>query len=380
MEAILALEDGRVFKGRGLGHAGRATGEVVFNTGMTGYQEILTDPSYRGQIVTLTVPHVGNTGVNEEDPESQAPHVAGFVVRESTTFASSWRARASLDHYLKTHRIVGIEGVDTRALTRHLRSQGVLRGCIDMTGASAEAALEFARSSIRLEERDLVSEVTCRAPQVWTEGPGALAGAPVAATTGHHVVAIDYGVKSNILRLLTASGLRVTRVPAFTSTDEILALQPDGVFLSNGPGDPAFCGHLIDNLRPLVGRLPIFGICLGHQLVALALGGRTYKLKFGHRGINHPVREESSGIVAITSQNHGFAVDENGLPAALRVSHRSLYDGTVEGLVHEDASLFTVQFHPEAAPGPHDAWDLFGRFVGMIEAFEARRDRQQRSA
>ncbi|NJN63937.1 MAG: glutamine-hydrolyzing carbamoyl-phosphate synthase small subunit [Acidobacteria bacterium] len=377
MEAILALEDGRIFRGRGLGHAGRTSGEVVFNTGMTGYQEILTDPSYRGQIVTLTVPHVGNTGVNDDDPESWVPHAAGLVVRQGASVASSWRARASLDHYMKTHRIVGIEGIDTRALTRHLRSGGVLRGCIDVTGATSEEALRIARETIRLEDRDLVGEVTRLARERWIEGRTALQGDDVAAArTGYHVVALDYGVKRNILRLLVASGLDVTVVPAATSPAEILALAPDGVFLSNGPGDPASCTTIIENVRGLIGRVPIFGICLGHQLVALALGARTYKLKFGHRGTNHPVRDERTGRVAITSQNHGYAVDDQTLPASLAVTHRSLYDGTIEGLAHCEHPLFTIQFHPEAAPGPHDTWNLFDRFVSLIDA--SKEGQQQR--
>ncbi len=365
MEALLALEDGRVFRGRGLGRAGCTTGEVVFNTGMTGYQEILTDPSYRGQIVTLTVPHVGNTGVNDHDAESDRPQAAGLVVRDASRVGSSWRARAGLADYMREHGLCGIEDIDTRALTRHLRSGGVLRGCLDATGMTAEQAIEAARRAPRLEEQDLVGQVTRREPERFLEDRTPLVDRPVRSPE-FRVVALDYGVKRNILRLMAASGLEVIVVPARTAADEILALEPDGLFLSNGPGDPAHYGLLIDTLRRLVGRVPIFGICLGHQLAALALGASTFKLKFGHRGTNHPVRDERSGRVAITSQNHGFAVADDGLPATLRVTHRSLYDGTVEGLEHVDLPLFTVQFHPEAAPGPHDTWDLFDRFQDMI--------------
>ncbi|RMF74379.1 MAG: carbamoyl-phosphate synthase small subunit [Acidobacteria bacterium] len=378
MEALLALEDGRVFRGRGLGRTGCTTGEVVFNTGMTGYQEILTDPSYRGQIVTLTVPHVGNTGVNDDDAESDRPQASGLVVREASREGSSWRARAGLADYLRQHGVCGVEGIDTRALTRHLRSRGVLRGCLDSTGLSAEQAIERARSAPRLEEQDLVDSVTRPVAERWLEDRSPLLDRPVREPR-FRVAALDYGVKRNILRLLAGSGFEVIVLPARTAPDEILALGPDGLFLSNGPGDPAHYGHLVEAVRQLVGRLPIFGICLGHQLAALALGARTFKLKFGHRGVNHPVRDERTGRVAITSQNHGFAVSTDGLPDVLRVTHTSLYDGTVEGLEHADAPLFTVQYHPEAAPGPHDSWDLFDRFAELI-AQRGRRPSARRSA
>ncbi|UCF68066.1 MAG: glutamine-hydrolyzing carbamoyl-phosphate synthase small subunit [Acidobacteriota bacterium] len=368
MEALLALEDGRVFRGNSLGAAGVVTGEVVFNTGMTGYQEILTDPSYRGQIVTLTVPHVGNTGWNSDDPESDRPQASGLVVRAATRFSSSWRSRGDLDHYLRQHGVVGIEEIDTRALTRHLRSAGVLRGCLSASPLTAEQAIERARSAPRIEDQDLVAQVTCQREFVWREGRGAVQDAPSTARgRGYHVVALDFGVKRNILRLLVERGFRVTVVPAHTSASDALALRPDGVFLSNGPGDPSVLRGPIETIRELIGRVPIFGICLGHQLIALACGGRTYKLKFGHRGVNHPVREEATGRVAISSQNHGYAVSDEDLPEDLVVTHRSLYDGTVEGLAHRRAPLFCVQFHPEAAPGPHDSWDLFDRFVDLIE-------------
>lgn len=368
MEAILALEDGRVFQGYSLGVAGNVTGEVVFNTGMTGYQEILTDPSYRGQIVTLTVPHVGNTGVNDDDPESQKPQVSGLIVRDACAQASSWRAVNDLGHYLKSNGIVGLSGIDTRALTRHLRTRGVLRGCLDATGLSADEAVRQARDSKPIEQVDLVADVTCERPYPWKEGRTGLLGLPAPRKQRvRRIVALDYGVKRNILRLLSDAGMDVTVVPATTGASDILALRPEGVFLSNGPGDPASYRYAIATIEALVGKVPLFGICLGHQLLALALGGRTYKLKFGHRGINHPVREEMTGRVAITSQNHGYAVDEDHLPQGLSVSHRSLYDGTVEGLVHDELPVFTVQFHPEAAPGTHDTWDLFGRFHALIE-------------
>ena len=371
MEAILALEDGRVFKGRSLGAAGRVTGEVVFNTGMTGYQEILTDPSYRGQIVTLTVPHVGNTGVNDDDAESGRPQATALVVRDGSRYSSSWRSLVDLDHYLRIHGIVGIEELDTRALTRHLRTAGVLRGCVASEGSTAKEALAVARKAPRLEQQDLVSQVTCRERYTCREGRTVLGGDPIEpAGRGHSIVAIDYGIKRNILRLLVDEGFDVTVVPAATSAEEILAQGPEGLFLSNGPGDPAACGDLVSTIGALVGRLPIFGICLGHQLVCRALGAETFKLKFGHRGVNHPVRDEQTGLVAITSQNHGYAVDEDSLPSSLVVTHRSLYDKTVEGVSHREAPLFTVQFHPEAAPGPHDAWGLFDVFVKMIEERE----------
>ncbi|MFN7965187.1 MAG: glutamine-hydrolyzing carbamoyl-phosphate synthase small subunit [Acidobacteriota bacterium] len=366
MEAILALEDGRVFRGKSLGAVGEITGEVVFNTGMTGYQEILTDPSYRGQIVTMTVPHVGNTGVNDLDPESGRVQASGFVVREGG-HASSWRAVGELHHYLKNHGVVGIEGLDTRALTRHLRSGGVLRGCISSNGKSAESAINAARLSPKPEEQDLVGPVSCARPYVWREGRSGLLGAASRTRGGaYHVVVIDYGVKRNILRLLADTGLKLTVVPATTSAADALALRPDGIFLSNGPGDPAVCSAQIETIKALVGRVPIFGICLGIQLLAHALGGSTFKLKFGHRGINHPVRDEQTGKVEITSQNHGYAVDEETLPRELIVTHRSLYDGTVEGFAHSELPLFAVQFHPEAAPGPHDSWHLFDRFIDLI--------------
>ncbi len=368
MEAILALEDGRVFRGSSLGKVGHVGAEVVFNTGMTGYQEILTDPSYRGQIVTLTVPHVGNTGVNVADPESAKPQASGLIVRSASKVSSSWRSEGDLDSYLKRAGIVGMQELDTRALTRHLRTAGVLRGCVSSDGLSEAEAIEIANSTARLEEQDLVAEVSCASPYEWESPRGALSGGPSEALgRGKQVVALDFGVKRNILRLLVDAGPRVTVVPAHTRAHEVMALAPDGVFLSNGPGDPALCVQQIETIRELIPQVPIFGICLGHQLTCLALGAETFKLKFGHRGINHPVRDESSRLVAITSQNHGYAVREESLAPELVVSQRSLYDDTVEGVTHRDYPLFTVQYHPEAAPGPHDAWDLFATFMKMME-------------
>ncbi len=367
MEAILALEDGRVFLGKRFGATGGVGGEVVFNTGMTGYQEILTDPSYAGQLVCLTVPHVGNTGVNGDDPESGRIQAAGLIVREGSPLPSSWRASGDLFQYLVSSGVVGISGLDTRALTRHLRSAGVMRGYLATDGTSVEAALERARAAPRIEDQDLVARVTSPRVFTWREGRSGLLGPhSEAPPTGPHVVVFDYGTKRNMLRLLADGGFRLTVVPAHTSASEALALRPDGIFLSNGPGDPATCTFQIETIRALLGRRPVFGICLGHQLAALALGGRTFKLKFGHRGINHPVRDERTGLVAITSQNHGYAVSDDGLPDGLEVTHRSLYDGTVEGLAHREIPFFSVQYHPEAAPGPHDAWGLFDRFAQMI--------------
>jgi carbamoyl-phosphate synthase small subunit len=367
MDSILALEDGRVFHGKRFGAVGGVAGEVVFNTGMTGYQEILTDPSYAGQLVCLTVPHVGNTGVNAQDPESDRVQAAGLIVRDGCTGSSSWRADGDLAQYLVSAGVVGITGLDTRALTRHLRAAGVMRGFLATDGSGVEAAVARARSAPAIGDLDLVSRVTCERAHAWREGRSGLLGpASEAPAHGPHVVAFDYGAKRNMLRLLADAGFRLTVVPAHTSASEALALRPDGVFLSNGPGDPAVCRFQIETIRALLGKLPIFGICLGHQLAAHALGGMTFKLKFGHRGINHPVRDERTGTVAITSQNHGYAVADEGLPESVEVTHRSLYDGTVEGLAHRELPFFSVQYHPEAAPGPHDAWDLFGRFAQMM--------------
>ena len=371
MDAVLVLEDGRVFPGRSFGAAGERIGEVVFHTGMTGYQEILTDPSYCGQLVTMTAPHIGNTGVNDFDPESFKPQVAGFIVRAYSEDYSSWRARGSLAQLLRDHQIVAISDVDTRALTRHLRTAGAMRGIIATTGESVATLLAKARQAPPMAGRDLTRVVACAAAYAWTEGsppfsPPYVAG--VSSELKYHVVAYDFGLKRTILRRLVDHGCRVTVVPGATPASETLALQPDGVFYSNGPGDPAATVYAFETLRGLLGRVPVFGICLGHQLLGLALGGRTYKLPFGHHGANHPVRYVPTGRVEITSQNHGFAVDAASLPAEVEITHINLNDQTVEGLRHPGLRCFSVQYHPEAGPGPHDATYLFHEFTALMDA------------
>jgi len=369
MKAFLALADGGVFEGTRCGAPGEACGEVVFNTAMTGYQEILTDPSYVGQMVCMTYPEQGNTGVNLADAESARPHATGYIVRHLAEAPSSFRAEQSLDGYLKDHGVVGISGVDTRRLTRHLRTAGAQMGVIG-SGASAAALVERARALPGMEGQDLATLVSTRERYRWSEqGADAYLAAdrrPQPAPR-FRVVAYDWGLKRAMLRLLAEQGCEVTVVPASTSAQEALALAPDGVFLTNGPGDPAAVKGGREAVAGLLGRVPIFGVCLGHQILALALGGSTYKLKFGHRGANQPVKEVASGKVDITSQNHGFAVDERSLAQRARVTHLNLNDGTVEGLEAEDAQAFGVQYHPEASPGPHDARSLFARFVRMME-------------
>jgi carbamoyl-phosphate synthase small subunit len=371
MNAVLALENGMWFRGQSVGAAGEASGEVVFNTSMTGYQEVLTDPSYAGQIVTMTCPQIGNYGVAGEDVESRAPQVAGFVMREASPVASNWRADDTLEAYLERHGIVAIADIDTRALTRLLRSAGVMRGVI-ATGAAEPADLvERARSAPLMEGSDLVKGVTCEAPFDWAGGsaPDGFAVAPERrARRTLKVAAYDFGMKWNILRRFTAYGCEVRVFPAMAPAADLLASGPDGIFLSNGPGDPAALDYAISNARALVDAdVPVFGICLGHQILSLAMGGLTYKLKFGHRGANHPVKQLETGRVEITSQNHGFAVDPESLPAGVRVTHLNLYDGTVEGLRHASKPVFCVQYHPEASPGPHDADYLFGLFLDEME-------------
>ncbi len=367
MEAVLVLEDGRFFPGRSFGAAGERVGEVVFHTGMTGYQEVLTDPSYRGQIVTMTAPHIGNTGVNDYDPESMRPQVAGFVVRAFSDDYSSWRARGGLDQLLREHQIVAISDVDTRALTRHIRTAGAMRGIISTTGESVEVLREKARRAPSMVGLDLTREVSCEEPYHWTEGSAPFGPAYTERPEPRfHVVAYDFGLKRTILRRLVDHGCRVTVVPAVTPADEALALKPDGVFYSNGPGDPAATVYAFETLRGLLGRVPVFGICLGHQLMGLALGGKTFKLPFGHHGANHPVRHLATGRVEITSQNHGFAVDPDTLPAEAEITHINLNDQTVEGLRHDGLQCFSVQYHPEAGPGPHDASYLFRQFTQLM--------------
>jgi carbamoyl-phosphate synthase small subunit len=366
---LLALADGRVFAGEPLGARGDAVGEVVFNTAMSGYQEILSDPSYKGQLVCMTAPHIGNTGVNAEDVESRRPWVEGFIVREASPLSSSWRATGTLDAYLAAHGIVGIQGIDTRALTRHIRDRGAQEGAISTEDLDRDRLVAKAKASPGLIGRDLVKEVSCQAPYEWTESVWRRGeGHARLAEPRHHVVAFDSGVKHNILRQLVALGCRVTVVPAFASAHDVLALAPDGIFLANGPGDPEGVPYLAGAVRELLGRRPIFGICLGHQILALALGARTFKLPFGHHGANHPVKDLGAGRVEITSQNHGFAVDPDSCPPrGLEVTHLNLNDGTCEGMRHRELPVFSVQYHPEASPGPHDAHYLFRRFIDLMD-------------
>jgi carbamoyl-phosphate synthase small subunit len=377
MNAILALEDGAWYRGVAAGAPGEAQGEVVFNTSMTGYQEVLTDPSYAGQIVTMTVPHIGNYGVAPGDAESQVPHVAGFIMREESPLASNWRADGTLRDYLVRYGIVAIADIDTRALTRVLRSAGVMRGVIATGPADPDQLVEKARAIPKIEGSDLVSGVTCARAFTWRDRAPAAGdadhaefGLPPArrASRRLRVAAYDFGIKWNILRRLDAYGCDVHVFPASAPPSDLLAYEPDGIFLSNGPGDPAALRYAIGNVRELLkSDVPMFGICLGHQVLGLAVGGSTFKLKFGHRGANHPVKEVSSGRVEITSQNHGFAVDPDSLPSDVIVTHLNLYDGTVEGFRHTTRPVFSVQYHPEASPGPHDADYLFSRFLESME-------------
>jgi carbamoyl-phosphate synthase small subunit len=367
--AFLVLRDGRIFRGRALGAIGEASGEVIFNTAMSGYQEILTDPSYRGQIVTMTYPLIGNYGINEEDIESRRPWVNGFIVKEASPTPSSWRGRVGLDDYLKSHGIVGLQGIDTRALTRHLRDHGAQDGIVSSTGEDVAGLVERARSLRGLVGRDLVREVTVDEPFTWREGVWDLARGYQPALPGDcTVVAFDAGIKLNILRQLAATGCDVTVVPATTPAAAVMERRPDGVFLSNGPGDPEAVPYLVDSVRELLGKVPVFGICLGHQILGLAAGGRTYKLPFGHHGANHPVKDFATGKVEITSQNHGFAVDPDSVArGGFMPSHVNLNDQTCEGLRHREWPVFSVQYHPEASPGPHDANYLFHRFRELMQ-------------
>ncbi|MFQ5788868.1 MAG: glutamine-hydrolyzing carbamoyl-phosphate synthase small subunit [Acidobacteriota bacterium] len=358
MKAFLVLEDGRWFAGTPFGALGEAAGEIVFNTGLTGYQEILTDPSYSGQIVTLTYPHIGNYGVNGEDVESARPRAEGLVVREVSPIASNHRASGDLDSYLREHDIPAMAGVDTRALTRHLRARGAMRAVLTTSDEPVERLVERARRTPEMVGSDLVRRVTCRERYVWE----------ATSPERFHVVAYDFGIKWGILRSLTSRGIRMTVVPAETPAKEALALKPDGVLLSNGPGDPEPLSYAVHTTRELLGQLPLFGICLGHQVLALAVGGRTYKLPFGHHGANHPVRRVSDGAVEITSQNHGFSVDAESLRGlSVELTHHNLNDGTLEGFRLKDAPAMSIQYHPEASPGPYDARYLFDRFIEMME-------------
>ncbi|NJR41460.1 MAG: glutamine-hydrolyzing carbamoyl-phosphate synthase small subunit [Akkermansiaceae bacterium] len=376
MTAILALEDGRCFEGTAFGATGTTTGEICFNTSMTGYQEVITDPSYRGQIVSMTYPQIGNYGINSEDAESAAPHIRAFVIGELCEIPSNWRSSQSLPAYLAEHSILGIEGIDTRALTKHLRSRGAMRACVT-TELDAHGAIAAAKASPSMEGMDYVKEVSTEKPYFWNEEsrewrlPNEMA-----KQTGYHadlppvrhrIVAYDFGLKYNILRRLRQAGFEIEVVNSRTSAAEILAKKPDGLFLSNGPGDPAALGYIHQEIRSLLGEMPIFGICLGNQILAHAFGGKTFKLKFGHRGGNQPVKDLRTGKISITSQNHGFAVDPDSLPPEIEITHVNLNDGTVEGMRHRELPVFSVQYHPEAAPGPNDAAYFFEEFAAMID-------------
>jgi len=381
MKATLALSDGKVFQGIGFGAEGETAGEVVFNTSMTGYQEILTDPSYEGQLVAMTYPQIGNVGVNLEDIESRRPFMRGFIVKDYTAQPSNWRASQPLHEFMRANGIVGIYGIDTRALVRHLRDHGAQEGVISTGTASAEELVAKAKAAPGMVGQDLVRNVTCPEAYDWNEGLWQLVGGyerrdgSIAAKRSrkgsfsapkYFVVAYDFGIKYNILRNLAESGCQVRVVPALTPASEVLALKPDGIFLSNGPGDPDAVPYAKDNVRQLIGKRPIFGICLGHQILGLALGGKTYKLKFGHHGGNQPVMDLTTRKVEITSQNHGFAVDADSLGGAAQLTHVNLNDNTVEGLAHRELPIFSVQYHPESSPGPHDANYLFKRFTDLM--------------
>jgi carbamoyl-phosphate synthase small subunit len=367
--AILALADGTLFHGQAIGASGAAAGEVVFNTAMTGYQEILTDPSYAGQIVTLTYPHVGNTGVNAEDVESRRIHAAGLVIRDLPRVVSSWRSEQDLGAYLRAAGVLGICGIDTRKLTRIVRERGAQNGCLMAGSVDAQEALRRARAAPAMAGLDLAKVVSCSEPYEWAGSTWALGtGFRAPPPARFHVVAYDYGIKHNILRMLAERGCRVTVVPAQTSARDALARRADGIFLSNGPGDPEPCDYAIEAIRRFLDvGIPTFGICLGHQLLGLAVGGKTLKMKFGHHGANHPVLDKDSGQVLITSQNHGFAVDPATLPANVRVTHVSLFDGSLQGFALTDKPAYSFQGHPEASPGPHDMGYLFDRFIRMME-------------
>ncbi len=381
MKATLALADGKYFEGIAFGAEGEALGEVVFNTSMTGYQEILTDPSYEGQLVAMTYPQIGNVGVNLEDVESRKPFMRGFIVKDYTARPSNWRATQPLHEYMAAHGIVGIQRIDTRALVRHLRDQGAQEGVISTTNANPTELVAKAKSSFGLVGQDLVKNVSCAEAYEWNEGMWNLCGGYKRreggktakrrgrgnfTVPGFFVVAYDFGIKYNILRNLAESGCRVKVVPASMPAEEILALNPDGIFLSNGPGDPDAVPYAKENVQKLIGKKPIFGICLGHQIMGLALGGKTFKLKFGHHGGNQPVLDLTTRKVEITAQNHGFAVEADSLGSAAEVTHLNLNDNTVEGLAHKDLPIFSVQYHPESSPGPHDANYLFKRFTDMM--------------
>ncbi len=377
MQAILALEDGRIFRGRAFGAPVERVGEVVFNTSLTGYQEIFTDPSYAGQIVVLTNPHIGNYGTSPSDAESARPYIEGLVVREFSPVASNWRSTEVADEYLERSGVPVIAEIDTRAVVRHLRANGCLRGVISSNVEDSQALVEKARAHRRMDGTDLASVVTTQKPYEWSadevrnqSGDSLLPADDAAAKEPMHVVAYDFGIKQNILRMLTRENCRVTVVPAKTSAAEVLKLNPDGVFFSNGPGDPEPLEYAVENIRELKGKKPMFGICLGHQLFGLALGGKTYKLKFGHHGGNHPIKNLETGKVEITSQNHNFNVDPDSLPDDVVATHVNLNDNTLAGLKHKSDPMFSVQYHPEASPGPHDSHYLFRDFRKMMEEWK----------
>ncbi|MCX5806854.1 MAG: glutamine-hydrolyzing carbamoyl-phosphate synthase small subunit [Proteobacteria bacterium] len=383
-KAFIALEDGAIFEGKSCGIEGEREGEIVFNTSMTGYQEIMTDPSYKGQIVTMTYPLIGNYGVNEDDIESVNPKVEGFIVRELSKIASNYRSQDDIVNYLHRHNILAIEEVDTRALTRHIRVQGAMKGIISTIDSDPESLVKKAKASKGIIGRDLVKEVTCTEPYIWSNreedrGSQSRINRPdYSPFTIHHsllkVIVMDFGVKMNILRMLNKSGCHVTVVPASTSAENIFAMQADGVLLSNGPGDPEGVPYAIEEIKKLIGKIPVFGICLGQQLLGLAYGGRTYKLKFGHRGANQPIKDLATGKVYIVSENHGFAVDIDSIKTeSVKATHINLNDNTIEGLEHETYPVFSVQYHPEASPGPHDAYGLFAKFTDMMKEFRKKK-------
>ncbi|MBK1791373.1 glutamine-hydrolyzing carbamoyl-phosphate synthase small subunit [Persicirhabdus sediminis] len=380
MKAILALEDGRTFEGESFGHTGTTTGEACFNTSMTGYQEVITDPSYRGQIVTMTYPLIGNYGIAPEDSESKGPHVRGFVIGELCKRASNWRSNQALEDYFAEHNIIGIEGIDTRALTKHLRSAGAMRACLT-TELSTEEAIKAAQDAPSMEGSDFVKEVSTEDGYLWEEesrqwtipnaSTGQVGNYIELPPVRHKIVAYDFGVKHNILRSLRQNGFEVEVVNSRTSAEDVLAKNPDGIFLSNGPGDPAALDYIHAEVKKLIGKKPIFGICLGHQILTHAFGGKTFKLKFGHRGGNQPVKDLRTGRISITSQNHGFATDQETLPEDIEVTHINLNDNTCEGIRHKKYPIFSVQYHPEAAPGPNDAAYFFKEFADLIDATKA---------